>query len=307
MKRKNLITATLALATGLFIFTSCENVQTDDSNLLNDLAVESAEDDVTVDDLYNSLDSEIDQELANLEITGYQSSMMKSTDEDPYVCKTITVDHPDTTTFPKTITIDYGDGCTIAIQGEEYTRTGKIIIVLTDKWFLEGASRTVTFEDFYINEVKIEGVRTVTNSGENEEGNLEFDVTLVEGKVIFNDTMEYTREAEKTREWVRAANPIDDIWYVTGGCSGVNVDGYEYSHTIIEELMIIRCQEFNYRWAIVDGVVELVKNGETATIDYGDGTCDGAAVLSRNGEQRQVRVRHRYHHRRRLFAGVNGN
>lgn len=306
MKRKNLFTATLALVAGMFVLTSCENVKTDDSNLITGIEIESAEDDAFVDDVFSNLDSEIDLEVASLDFAGYETSMLKSTDEDLYTCKTVTVDHPDSTIFPKVITIDYGEGCPIEINGETFTRKGKIIITITDRCFMPDAERTVEFVDFYINEMKIEGTRTTVNKGENADGNLEFDMTLVGGKIIFNDTLKYTREAEKTREWVRAINPINDIWYITGGCSGVNLDGYEYSHTIVEKLMIIRCEEFNYRRAIVQGVVEIVRNGETSTIDYGDGTCDDAAILSRNGEQVELKIRKRYHQRRRLFAQVMG-
>ncbi len=306
MRRKNLASVTLAVAVGMFVFTSCDNVKTDDSSLITNLEIESAEDDAFVDDMYNNLDSEIDQELNSLEKTGYETLVLKSVDDEPYVCKTVTVDHPDSTTFPKVITIDYGDGCTIDINGELFTRKGKIIITITNRWFIKGAERTVEFVDFYINDIKIEGTRTVTNNGLNADSNLVFDMTLVGGKIIFNDTLQYTREAERTREWVRAENPRDDIWYITGGCSGVNLDGYEYSHTIIEKLMIIRCEDFNYRRAIVQGVVEIVRNGETSTIDYGNGTCDDAAILSRNGEQKEIKVRKRYHTRRRLFIKGSG-
>lgn len=306
MKRKNLFVATLVIVAGMLTITSCENLKTDDSNLLSAVEIESAEDDAFVDDVFSNLDSEIDLEIASLDFADYETSILKSTDEEPYTCKSVTVDRPDSTIFPKVITIDYGEGCTIEINGETFTRKGKIIITITNRCFMPDAARSVEFVDFYINDMKIEGTRTTVNKGENAEGNLEFQMTLVGGKIIFNDTLEYTREAEKTREWVRAENPIDDIWYVTGGCNGVNLDGYEYSHTIIEKLMIIRCEEFNYRRAIVQGVVEIVRNGETSIIDYGDGTCDDAAILSRNGEQKEIKIRNRYHKRRKLFADVSG-
>jgi hypothetical protein len=77
------------------------------------------------------------------------------------------------------VTIDYGEGCTVIINGEEYTRKGMIKITVTERWFIEGASRTTTFIDFYMNDVKVEGTRTLTNIGANDDGNLEFSHELV--------------------------------------------------------------------------------------------------------------------------------
>lgn len=305
MKRRNLFIATLLVAAGAFMFSSCDNAENNERIVLADVEIESAEDDAVVDDIYNSLDGEIDQEIAGMDLVGYQTSGLKSSGEELYPCKIITIDHPDSTTFPKVITIDYGDGCTIEINGETFTRKGKIEITITNRWFLPGAIRASKFIDFYVNDIKIEGTRTIENKGENAEGNIEFAITLTDGKISFNDTLIYKREAERTKEWVRAANPLNDIWYIEGGCSGVNLDGYEYSHLVTEKLMVVRCEELKHRWTIVQGVVEIVKNGNTATIDYGNGTCDNAAILTINGEEKEIEVCKRYHHKRKLFVAGN--
>ena len=305
MKKKAFYSISIALVSGLFLLNSCNLDERTSS--LNDADIEQAEDDAVADDVYNTVDAMIDDEISTLDANNYNTgTRLKSANgEDPFVCKVVTVDHPDSTHFPKVITIDYGEGCTVVINGEEYTRKGVIQITVTDRWFLTGATRTTIFVDFYVNEVKVEGTRTVINTGENEDGNLVFDHELTDGKLIFNDSLEYTRTANTQHEWVRAATPMLDEWLITGSRSGINAEGHEYSHEIIERLRMIRCEEFRYQWMIVEGIVEVTRNGNTGTIDYGNGTCDDTAILTIDDEEREIQVRKRYHKRRRFFAHNN--
>ena len=308
MKKKAFYSISFALMAGMFLLNSC-NLDEQTSSGLNDADIEQAEDDAVADDVYTTVDAMVDDEISTLDANNYNANMHLKTvsdkTSDPFVCKVVTVDHPDSTHFPKVITIDYGEGCTVTINGEDYTRKGKIQITVTGRWFLEGATRTTTFIDFFVNDVKVEGTRTVVNTGENENGNLVFEHELTDGKLIFNDTLEYTRTATTEREWVRAATPLLDEWYISGSRSGVNAEGYEYSHEIIERLRMIRCEEYRYQWLIVEGVVEITRNGQTGTINYGDGSCDDTAILTIDGEEREIEVRQRYHKRRRFFARKN--
>ena len=307
MRKRTFLTVAFAVVcTVSFLFTSCENSDSDPNfqadNGIDDVEIQSTEDDAMVESLYSSVDGEVDEVVVNLDNSGYQASMMKSAEEEIYICKTVSVDHPDSVRFPKVITIDYGEGCSKVINGDTITKSGVIKVTITDRWFVEGAMRTVEFVDYYVNGVKIEGTRSVTNKGKNDDGNMEFEIKLRNGKVTFNDTLQYTREATKTREWERAQNPKDDVWYVSGECSGTNLDGYNYSHEITSKLMIIRCAEFRYQWIIVSGEVELTRNGKQANLNYGDGTCDDTAILTINGETKEIKVRKRYKIKRKFFA-----
>ncbi|MBM3186540.1 MAG: hypothetical protein FJZ67_09570, partial [Bacteroidetes bacterium] len=53
-------------------------------------------------------------------------------------------------TFPKTVTIDYGTGC-VGQNGR--TKKGKIIINVSGDMRVAGNTRSLTFENFYINDV----------------------------------------------------------------------------------------------------------------------------------------------------------
>ena len=94
-------------------------------------------------------------------------------------CATITVT-PNDSTYPKTITIDFGDGC-ICADGK--FRKGAIILHLTGPIRRRGSVLTITFRDFYLNRAHIEGTKIVSNLSEN--GNIKFTVQVVGGKVTF--------------------------------------------------------------------------------------------------------------------------
>src|SRR5215467_9492215 len=103
-------------------------------------------------------------------------------------CASITVT-PNDTTYPKTITIDFGDSC-VGLDGK--LRSGKIIITLTGRLRKPGSVMTTTLENFYINHIHVEGTKTVTNLSEN--GATKFSVDVAGGKVTFPNGRWYTYE-----------------------------------------------------------------------------------------------------------------
>ena len=69
-------------------------------------------------------------------------------------CLTITVDNPGIGVFPKTYTLDYGDGCTF----NGITRAGTLTITLTDYFMNAGSVMTIERgDDYFINGRKLEG------------------------------------------------------------------------------------------------------------------------------------------------------
>src|SRR5688572_24224084 len=78
-------------------------------------------------------------------------------------CVTVTAE-PNDTTFPKTVTIDYGDGC-ICRDGK--LRKGKVILYFSAPPRKSGSVLKITLQDFYVNRAHIEGVKTITNLSAN--------------------------------------------------------------------------------------------------------------------------------------------
>jgi len=81
-------------------------------------------------------------------------------------CVTVT---ETSTTFPKVITFDFGAGCT---GPNGHTKKGKIIVDMSGPLTDIGATRSISFDEFYLNDYKITGTKDLTNEGLNSAGNL---------------------------------------------------------------------------------------------------------------------------------------
>jgi hypothetical protein len=282
--------------TVLFVALSCSR-EDDGSISETDLAL--AEDEAYADAVYSEVDNMVVTEITALDGNGYVNLGLKST-EDEYPCYSVSVDHPDSTHFPKIITIDYGDGCTVVFRDDTITRKGQIIITITDRWFMPDAKNIVTFNDFYFNDVKIEGTRTITNLGFNEEGHLELGIVLEGGRITFTDNTFMTRDADHVREWIRHFSPQDDTIMITGSASGMNVLGEQYTRVITEPLVLVHCRESKWRWVIVDGSVEITNSAAgTSTLDYSAEDCDGTVIINKNGYRHNYEFKYNHRHHKR--------
>jgi len=207
-------------------------------------------------------------------------------------CATITIELAADNALgsPKgTITVDFGTGCTDA-KGN--VRKGKLIINYSGKRFLPGSTVVTTFAEYFINGVKIEGTRTVTNKSGSLESNPVFEIKVTGGKAIWPDATFATREATRTREWKRGNTPNVDQWIVSGTASGTNRNGREYQMEITEPLVYKReCAISDKVFIAVEGTKVLTVESKQITIDYGDGACDKLVTITVDGKSREVEVR----------------
>ena len=190
-------------------------------------------------------------------------------------CATVTISPQDLTTWPKTITIDYGStGCT-GING--WVRKGKISYTLTKLPRETGAVVNVSFDNFFVNGYKLEGSYSITNNGSTD-ANLNITTRLVNGKITYPDGKWYTRTS--TINWQQVAGSatasvLDDEFNVTGEAvikSSANNELITSSKTPL--LRKVTCGNF------VSGQLNVAYNGIAGVLDFGGGTCDKKATLS---------------------------
>lgn len=265
MKKLTFITTALLY----FFITACS----DDAGTISSTAILEAldiESEATLESSFE--DSDVITEAAMVEVSA--NGRVKR--DDVLMCAEVAVD-----TTNKVITVDYGDGC--EGQGGRI-RAGKVIIEYSNRRLVPGAYRIVTFEDFSIDTVKVEGTRTLTNISESEEDAPAFSVKLTGGSLTFTDGTTATSEVDHVRTWYRAANPLEDMTTLTGTASGTQRDQSDYSVTILEELVYKRSCRSSRVFIPVSGVKEVTKDGETAIIDYGDGECDNEVEITIDGE-----------------------
>ena len=110
--------------------------------------------------------------------------------------------------------IDFGEEVTDLVGN---TRAGSIEIQLTAPYRDSGTVITTTPDNYTLNNYLIEGVKSVTNMGENDNGNLNFDISIVDGKVTDPDGEFATWESERNRDWIAG----EERTILTDGLSGI--------------------------------------------------------------------------------------
>jgi hypothetical protein len=274
-------------AFAVFVFTSCTKHSSIDQSGLN-LADDDAVTDAVFEDVFNTVDN------ADIILDGYQKSGDSKSIAISDSCPMVTIDHPTDAIWPKTITIDFGSGCTGLYDN---SRSGKIVIVVTGPRLEAGSKKIVTFDNYYFNGIKVEGTKEVENLGYNDNQHLLISVKLTDGKLTLPDGKVIERSFEHQREWIAGLltrNIWDDECLVTGTATGVNINGVAYTNTITTALHWTRACRF-----IVSGVVNIEREGlDPVEINYGTGACDAVATVTVGGESKEIilKFRHRLMH-----------
>jgi hypothetical protein len=270
-------------AIAIFSFYSCNKQAGLDQTSVN-VADDEAVGDVVFEDISNTID------IADITLSNYQDGKYGKSETVSDSCPSVTIDHPSDAVWPKTITVDYGNGCTGFYDN---TRSGKIVIVVTGPRKTVGSKRTITFENYFFNGIRVEGTKTVENMGYNNNQNLVFSVKLTDGKLTLPDASVIERSVGHQREWIAGfdtKNIWDDEVLITGTSSGVTINGVAYTNTITTALHWTRACKF-----IVSGVVNIEREGkESVQLDYGTGNCDAIATVTKGGETKQITLRHKY-------------
>ncbi len=274
----------MLLATLLFI--SCDKDGSTDP-VSDDLAQEET---FETSDLQASDESElISEEIMNIGEDVYASDEIASTSKGDYRsdflpdCVTITTVVTSTT---KEKTIDFGDGCELP-NGNVLSG----IIYLSYEKDMELAQKTLSLslENFTFNDVAVEGGASILRMRSNENGNPQSDANAdFSAEWPNGSTASFT--GNRTREWIEGYGSGfwgDNVFLITGKGTWTGPLGNVFVKEIIEPLR----RELACRF-IVSGVLEISRNDETASLDFGDGQCDAVGVITYpNGESEEIFLR----------------
>lgn len=188
---------------------------------------------------------------------------------------------------PGQITVDFDTTNCLCNDGR--TRRGKIIIDYTGNYKDSNETRTISFEDYYVNDNKINGTEVITGMGLNAQGIVHYGVEVT-GSIDVLDTLgALTYNAELTREWTEGSSTIewsDDMYSLTGNGNGVNIYGNNYAFNTFEPIMkptSITCRFFT------EGILEIQPQGRTfRSVDFGTGECDEQATVTIDRKQHHI-------------------
>lgn len=283
---KKIIVLTAALATTLLF--SCEKDPQVKSLTEEEQAI--IMDDAVADNVIEATDYEVDYYSSSSDIIagindgGEKSSLWPRLRYLDGEGPAVTVD-PIGRFYPKTITIDYGDGIEL-INGSMIM--GRIIVNVSARPLTDGATREVTYENFYVDSVNIEGGATRTFVGTDSTQRVFSNVSDL--TLTFPDSTILYRKSERMRTLAEGfETPFyhgDDLILIEGFVNYEFLNGRTFLKTIIEPLTKTGACRF-----ITQGTVSFTINGEQfAELDYGDGSCDDVATITKDGETRQITI-----------------
>jgi len=290
---KKIILSVFVLA--LFTVFSCNQENNDflsdeeEAMISNDAAVESVYESVNYEtDFLTGSSENIAQIGGSNKVIGFWGRYLLQVGPEIMV-------EPEGNIFPKTITVDYGDGIEL-INGRIISGIVQINVSAPPRTI--GATRDITFKEFFVDSVNIDGniVKTCIDSTE-----LYTEFMAVSDLIFtFTDETYIDRHAERTTVVEGFDTPYDysdDIFTITGFAESESSEGVNFSRVVTDPLIKKATCRF-----IVRGVINFYKNGEiVAELDYGNGECDDIATITKNGETRQITLGKR----RRIFRGNN--
>jgi len=285
---------TLTLFSGLLMLTSCEkeNSQTgnDDQQQVEASRV-SSESDGESESIFNGL---FDDAIGvNDEVGVGGTGVFGRTTACPDVT-VVRLNAP--APFPVKMILDYGrDGC---VGRDGHLRKGKVMTVYTGRLLYPGSMSTTTFDGFYFDSIKVEGIHKITNTSPatpTQPLTRQFTVDVIDAKLTRpggNFSEWNSRKVITQVEGLTTNIPLDDIFKIEGNARGRVKRGnliVLWESNITEPLV----KRFNCRW-IVKGRVRTVRVNTSTTgpwvaiLDFGAGNCDNQATITINGVVHQI-------------------
>lgn len=293
----NVKLAVLAICSSLFIVISCSKEKSQTSTDEQELEVSqvSSEADAEAESTFNEFFDDVMGVNNDVGVAGSGVFFGRTDSLNPVPrCFTITVTHPNGTPFPAVVTIDFG---TTGCPGPDgRVRRGKIITEYTARLVNPGAVATTTFDNFYVDSVKVEGTHRISNTSQLPNIPRRYKVEVINGKLSkpSGNFVEWnsTKVIVQVEGLITPDFPRDDVFRIEGSAYGRVKRGsllVRWESAITEPLF----RRFTCRW-IVKGRIRTVRvnlpSGSpwVAVLDFGAGNCDNQATLTVNGRTRQI-------------------
>jgi hypothetical protein len=165
--------------------------------------------------------------------------------------------------YPKTLTLDFGTGCT-SVDG--ILRKGKLIYVFSGPLVVPGTTASVTFNQYVVNGFGLQGTYSITNNSSDQAG-ISFNTQVVNGIITYPNA---------TSGSGTPYDITDDVYSITGNSSFSTADGATLVFNTTTPLVkAVSCHN------VSAGVVGfLYNNSLSGSIDFGNGDCDNLATVT---------------------------
>ena len=192
-------------------------------------------------------------------------------------CANITVTSGSPAGFPKTVVIDFGNGCTSAFG---IVRSGKINVNVTDSLRKPGSIATITFDNYYVAGYKKEG--TIIWKNTSTPSTKSWNRECQNGKITSTTGNTWTHAGiEDGVQSAGFSTPMDlrdDVFTITGSHTVTNSANVTRTWVITSPL-----EKKTMCSNITKGVYTVTGRAHTAVIDLGNGACDHLATVAIDG------------------------
>ncbi|MFT4525170.1 MAG: hypothetical protein ACI85F_001323 [Bacteroidia bacterium] len=287
MRKNNAIAILAVFILGSFVFEGCKKRE----DLRFDSSTNNSEGLSVFDDVYKVVTegAEGQSGLNKVEVSTWNLQSSAS-------CATVTLT-PLGSEFPKTLTIDFGDGCT---GSDGRYRSGQIVCVFSGLYRAENTEIMVDLVDYELDNYQISRHQMlITNKGVNGAGQPYFTV-VVHNASITSDDGTATWSSTRTRTWVEGSETtwftidttqssgimeinglLDDVYQISGTAEGTTRGGVPYTVDITAPLEV----QFGCRFVKAGTLTVNPQNLDVRTIDFGNGDCDEGASVEVDGNK----------------------
>lgn len=271
--------ATLLFSFVFLFFTACD--EGDESNINFEEDEKSAyEAEESVENLFDIVESITNSAIKHSEANS-EGRIAENTDPE-LACAEVSFNG---TLTSGRLEINFGDGC----EGPDgKVRKGAIVVEYEGHWLVKGSKTWTILKDFYVDDVKVEGVRKMINTSPDLES-LVFTVEIKEGKVIWPDETFLTRVSTRTHTLTFGDSLADFELEVEGSASGITKLGVEYSSKTVEPLVFKSSCRGNTIYLPVSGIKEIsIPEKQVINVNYGEGDCDSKFRISIGAGSKEV-------------------
>ena len=156
--------------------------------------------------------------------------------------------------------------------------TVKIVFTRVSSIHRRAVNTTITFDNYYVDGVKVEGTLTSTIKGDSIAPS--FTVVGKDMKLTFADGKTAKWNATRTFTMVEGfitPNRDDNVIEMSGNVTGTNRKGIDF--TSVQDKVR---KEKTCKWP-VSGTNTITSDNGVTVIDYGNGECDNVITITRNG------------------------
>jgi hypothetical protein len=204
-------------------------------------------------------------------------------------CAVYTFDNSVPGEYPKTLTVDFGEGCTSA---DGISRSGIVTFLFSGPIVSPGTTVGVTFTNYKVAGYGIQGQYSITNNSSDQVG-ISINTQVTNGIITYPNTINYHYSHNKTYiQTAGASTPFDisdDVWAVSGTSSFTSSEGNTLVFTANPLAPLekkVSCSN------ISKGIVAFTYNQTlNGSIDFGDGTCDKIAWVTIGNQHAMINLR----------------